>query len=85
MGNTATRTEYEQLEYQRKNPHLYTTMTQSVNSDGTITTYEQVTRKLQEAVDKLQSLHNKTFGGKHPVYCMRPVIGAPDNTQCKLS
>lgn len=41
-NNTKARVQrnpYEQQEYQRKNPHLFTTMTQSVNPDGTITTY----------------------------------------------
>lgn len=47
------RSEFEQQEFQRKNPHLYTTPTQSVNPDGTITTYQQVTTKLRETKDRL--------------------------------
>ncbi len=78
------RTEYEQLEYQRKNPHLFTTITQSVNADGSITTYEQVTKNLKQSVDKAQKAHSKVFGGEHPVNCMRPVIGTPENPLCQM-
>lgn len=48
-----TRDKYEQQEFQRKNPHLFTTLTQSVNADGSITTYQQVTKKLQETYDRI--------------------------------
>lgn len=74
---------YEQLEYQRNNPHLFTTMTQSVNADGTIVSYEQVTRKLRDTLDKMQAIHSKKFGGIHPVYCMRPVMGTAQNAFCE--
>lgn len=47
--------EYEKLEHQRKNPHLYTTPTQSVNADGTITTYEQVTKRLRDTKESIVS------------------------------
>lgn len=46
----------EQLEYQRKNPHLFTTLTQSVNPDGTLVDYFKITAKLQETEDKLVSI-----------------------------
>ncbi len=49
------RNPYEQQEFQRKNPHLFTTPTQSVNPDGSIMTYQQVTAKLQETYDKLEA------------------------------
>lgn len=84
MNKVATKTEYEQLEYQRKNPHLFTTMTQSVNPDGTITTYEQITKNLKESVDRAQEIHSKAYGGEHPVYCMRPLIGMPENPLCQM-
>jgi hypothetical protein len=74
---------YEQLEMQRKNPHLYTTMYQCVNPDGSITTFEQITEQLRNALDKLQEGHTKRFGGNHPVYCMRPVIGQPEVDVCQ--
>lgn len=75
--------ENEQLEYQRNNPHLFTTMTQSVNADGTIVSYEQVTRKLRETLDKMQAIHSKKFGGIHPVHCMRPAMGTAQNAFCE--
>lgn len=53
---------YEQLEHQRKNPHLYTTPTQSVNFDGTIITYDQVTEKLQKAFSDVTRVHNHIYG-----------------------
>lgn len=74
---------YEELEHQRKNPHLYTTLSQLVEPDGRILTYEDVTRNLRSDLDKLQKLHTKQFGGKHPVMCMRPVIGQPKDTVCQ--
>jgi hypothetical protein len=83
MSKTATRNEYEQLEYQRKNPHLFTTMSQSVGADGTLVTYQQVTSNLQYSVDKMQEAHTKKFGGVHPVYCMRPLIGKPEHPMCQ--
>lgn len=43
---------------------------------------EQVTHKLQDAVDALQKLHSKIFGGTHPVYCMRPLLGRPEHPIC---
>lgn len=84
MSKVSTRTEYEQLEFQRKNPHLFTTMTQSVNPDGSITTFEQVTRGLKHTTDKAQEAHTKVFGGEHPVYCMRPVMGVSEHQICQI-
>jgi hypothetical protein len=49
------RNPYEQQEFQRKNPHLFTTPHQSVNHDGSITTYEDVTYPLRETRDKIVS------------------------------
>lgn len=74
----------EQIERQRKNPRLYTTMNQSVNPDGTITTFEQVTKQLKYTLDKLQVGHTSMFGGNHPVYCMRPIIGQPEADICQM-
>lgn len=62
--DTKCRTEYEQLEFQRKNPHLFTTPTQSVNSDGSITTHAQVTARLREARDKLVA-NARIFAAAH--------------------
>jgi hypothetical protein len=47
------RNPYEQQEYQRENPQMFTTPTQSVNADGSLITYEQVTTSLQQHYDKL--------------------------------
>ena len=52
----------EKLEHQRKNPHLYTTLTQSVDVFGNILTLEQVTFKINEALDKLKECHKSKFG-----------------------
>lgn len=57
--------EYQRIEHQRKNPHLYTTMTSAVNADGTVTTFEQVTAKTQESLDKLYEIHKHLFGEEH--------------------
>ena len=40
---------FEQLEFQRKNPHLFITPFQSVNIDGSITTFDDVTKRLRES------------------------------------
>jgi hypothetical protein len=77
-------TGYEQLEYQRNNPHLFTTMSQSVNFDGSITTFDQVTSKIQDTLKKVQLAHKQKFGGNHPVYCMRPIIGQSENPICQM-
>lgn len=70
----------EQLEYQRKNPHLFTTLTQSVNIDGSITTLYQVTRKLRGAIDKLRTYHEQKFGEKNcNALCMYA-----NNDMCKM-
>ena len=50
------RNPYEQQEFQRKNSYLFTTPTQSVNADGSLTTYEQVTTRLRETRDKLVAI-----------------------------
>lgn len=52
----------EKLEHQRQNPHLYTTLSQSVSADGTIITLEQVTSKITEALNKCKVYHLKKFG-----------------------
>lgn len=45
--------QHEQQEFQRKNPRLFTTRTQSVNPDGSLITYQQVTANIQEQYNKL--------------------------------
>ena len=61
----------EQLEFQRKNPHLYTTMTQSVDVIGNIVTLEQVTSKITDALNKLRQYHYKKYGTEDcGVMCM---------------
>jgi hypothetical protein len=74
----------EKLEHQRRNPHLYTTLSQCVNADGTITTFDDVTRELQKTLKALDEAHTKQFGGEHPVYCMLPVIGTPAAQVCQM-
>lgn len=49
------RTEAEQLEFQRRNPDKFTTLTQGVNVDGTLYTYDAVTSKLRSTKSKLES------------------------------
>ena len=75
--------ELEKLEHQRRNPHLYTTLSQCVNADGSITTFDDVTRKLQDTLKALDTLHTKKFGGSHPVFCMRPMYGQSENPVCQ--
>ena len=72
------------LEHQRRNPHLYTTLNQCVNADGSITTFDDVTEKLQETLKALDIAHTKKFGGSHPVFCMRPVYGQPETPVCQM-
>lgn len=74
----------EKLEHQRRNPHLYTTLSQCVNADGTITTFDDVTRELQKTLKALDEAHTKQFGGTHPVYCLRPLIGSPETPVCQM-
>lgn len=74
---------YEKLEHQMKNPHLYTTMSQLVNPDGTITTFDEVTYTLQQTLKQLEANHSTVFGGEHPIYCMRPLIGQPEHPICQ--
>lgn len=64
MSNNNSGKVEEQLELQRKNPHLFTTMTQSVNFDGSITTLAQVTSKITEALEKLYGFHLSKYGDK---------------------
>lgn len=78
------RDEGQQLEYQRIHPHLFTTLTQVVNADGTITTFDQVTSKLQETLRALNKHHKEKFGGGHPLYCLRPVVGMPEHDVCNM-
>jgi hypothetical protein len=62
---------FEQLEHQRKNPHLYTTLTQSVDVMGNIITLEKVTSKITEVLNKLQEYHYNRYGEKDcNVLCM---------------
>jgi len=51
------RTEYEQQEYRRIHPEFFTTMSQSVNPDGSLVKYEDVTTNIQKQLDKLEELH----------------------------
>jgi len=73
---------YEQLERQRKNAKLYTTLSQQVNCDGSITTLADVTRALERQLDRLQELHTKKYSGKHPDFCMNSPIYAPNDQMC---
>lgn len=50
------RAEYEQREFQRLNPHLYTTLNQSVNPDGSITTFEDVTKTIRYHLERLKEI-----------------------------
>jgi hypothetical protein len=50
------RNAFEQQEFQRKNPWLFTTPTQQVLPDGRLLTYQEVTAKLQEQKDKLVAM-----------------------------
>ena len=50
---TDMRTPYEQQEFQRKNPHLFTTQTQSVQPDGSIVAYVEVTKALNSQRERL--------------------------------
>jgi len=52
------RNPYEQQEYQRTHAKLFTTVKQSVNIDGSLITYEEVTRNIQKQLDRLEELHN---------------------------
>jgi len=72
------------LEHQRRNPHLYTTLNQSVNADGSITTFDDITRGLQKALSAMDIAHINTFGGPHPVYCLRPIIGNAEYPVCQM-
>ena len=74
----------EKQEHQRRNPHLYTTISQCVNADGSITTFDDVTRKLQETLRALEVAHTKQFKGEHPVYCLRPLIGNSEAPVCQM-
>lgn len=47
------RNPYEQQEFQRKNPHLFTTPLQSVHPDGSIVSYVEVTKSLNEQRERL--------------------------------
>jgi hypothetical protein len=47
------RNPYEQQEYQRTHPELFTTPYHSVNADGSIIAYEKVTQKLRETREKI--------------------------------
>ena len=71
---------YEKQEHQRRNPHLYTTLHQCVNADGSLLTFDHVTRKQQEVIAKLQEIHCHQFAGPHPDYCMKGM----ESDVCKL-
>ena len=62
MSTSTNRELEEKIEHQRKNPHLYTTLTQSVDAFGNIVTLEQVTSKINEALDKIKGYHKAKFG-----------------------
>ena len=85
MSKESARTESEQLEYQRRNPHLFTTLTQSVGVWGEITTYEQVGKNMIETAEKLNKIHVNQFGGKHPLFCLKPMIGEPEHQICAMT
>jgi hypothetical protein len=58
MMSKNIRTPYEQQELQRKNPELYTTMSQMVGIDGALLTFEEVTRNIKKQLDRLEQLHD---------------------------
>lgn len=51
------RNPYEQQEYQRNNPHLFTTMSTEVSADGSLITFDEVTASIRKQLDKLEELH----------------------------
>lgn len=54
------------IEHQRRNPHLYTTLYQCVNADGTITTFDDVTRELQKMMKIYdRKLNNYIYNSKY--------------------
>lgn len=82
LNKDEKRTEQEQLEFQRNNPHLFTALTQCVEPYGQITTFADVTQTLRKTLEQLDEHHKKRFGGEHPIYCLRPIIGQPENPIC---
>ena len=77
-----TRTEYEQLEYQRTHPDLFTTMSQSVNPDGSLTTFDSVTAKMKKTLDAMNEAHTRKFGGSHPNFCVHPIMWQSSDPIC---